>query len=243
MVKLDRPPIIRIGHRTAFTLIELLVVIAIIAVLMAILLPSLRLCREHTRRGVCANRIRQQFLGITLMAQDNRNQLTDMVISKNARYPCDLIKEKADAMQKGGFVHDIFYCPSNPLHRLNQDEMWNYGSNFVHCGYWYIIGTSERNKTVSIQGTNKRWLHSLDEKGAVTAELIVDQTFSTNTGESARAVFELSHGAISLPDQTNHMGYRYRPYGGNIGFLDGHIEWRPFQKMEFRMRSNADYWW
>jgi len=243
MVTLDRPRIIRLGHRSAFTLIELLMVITVIAVLMAILLPSLRLCREHARRGVCANQILQQFLGITLMAQDNRNRLTDMIPFDNSHMPCDLVTGKAHALQKAGFARDIFYCPSNPLQRLYQDEMWNYGSTFVHCGYWYIIGSSIRNKTVPIQGTNKRWLQSLDEKGAGTAELIVDQTLSTQTGGSNRADFELSHGAVSLPEQTNHMGYRYRSYGGNIGFLDGHIEWRPFNKMEFRTRGHADFWW
>jgi prepilin-type N-terminal cleavage/methylation domain-containing protein/prepilin-type processing-associated H-X9-DG protein len=243
MVTADRLQIMRNRHRIAFTLIELLVVIAVIAILMAILLPSLRLCREHANRGVCANRIHQQFVGITLLAQDNRNQLTDMIPFDTIAYPCDLVMDKAHAMQKAGYTRKNFYCPSNPLHRLHQEEMWNYGSTFVHCGYWYIIGSSIRNRAVPIAGTNKRWLHSLDDKRASAAELIVDQTFSTQTGESNRAVFESSHGAVTLPDQTNHMGYRYRPYGGNIGFLDGHIEWRPFQKMEFRTRGHADYWW
>ena len=60
---------------SAFTLIELLVVVMIIAVLMAILLPTITKAREIARRTVCAGNLRQLSVGIFTYAYDNSNRL------------------------------------------------------------------------------------------------------------------------------------------------------------------------
>jgi prepilin-type N-terminal cleavage/methylation domain-containing protein len=60
-------------RRRAFTLIELLVVVAIIAVLIAILLPSLGRAKANAVRVKCAAQLKQWGMVITMYAQENQD--------------------------------------------------------------------------------------------------------------------------------------------------------------------------
>jgi len=57
-------------RRRAFTLVELLVVIAIIALLLAILLPSLQLVRRQAKAVVCGHELKQWGLATTMYATE-----------------------------------------------------------------------------------------------------------------------------------------------------------------------------
>lgn len=65
----------RHSRRSAFTLIELLIVTAIIALLLAILLPSLHRAREQARQVVCRNNIRVLWSGVLQYALNNRDRV------------------------------------------------------------------------------------------------------------------------------------------------------------------------
>jgi prepilin-type N-terminal cleavage/methylation domain-containing protein len=65
-------------RRGAFTLIELLVVVAIIAVLMSILLPSLRDAREQAKRVYCANNLRNIWTGILMYSYEYNDHVPFM---------------------------------------------------------------------------------------------------------------------------------------------------------------------
>ncbi len=59
--------------RKAFTLVEILVVISIMAILAAVLLPSMGKLRGAARKSECASNLRQIYVAMSLYAQDNNN--------------------------------------------------------------------------------------------------------------------------------------------------------------------------
>jgi len=61
--------------RRGFTLIELLVVIAIIALLLAIMVPSLRIAKEYAAAAVCLTNQKNLCLAWTMYAEDNDSYL------------------------------------------------------------------------------------------------------------------------------------------------------------------------
>jgi len=74
----------------AFTLIELLVVIAIIAILAAMLLPSLARAKESACRIQCMGNLKQLELVLKIYAEDNRGSLPPR--SDIIRWPTELLE-------------------------------------------------------------------------------------------------------------------------------------------------------
>lgn len=130
-------------QREAFTLIEVLVVVSIIALLLAILLPSLKEARVQSRRTVCRSQIHQLMIGLGLYQADYKGKFphyqllpgegaTDgMALWINGVGPTRLGILFPKYVGKSG---DVFYCPdasNNELISKAGDKYpWaNYGKN------------------------------------------------------------------------------------------------------------------
>jgi len=98
--------------RHGFTLVELLVVIGIIAVLIAILLPSLNRARASAASVACQSNLRQIGQASLIYAQSNKAALPSSVADSIYKFPMDTAQELSHIM-KG--ATNIFYCPTNSL--------------------------------------------------------------------------------------------------------------------------------
>ncbi|MFI4911902.1 MAG: prepilin-type N-terminal cleavage/methylation domain-containing protein [Sedimentisphaeraceae bacterium JB056] len=99
---------------SGFTLIELLVVISIIAVLMSVLLPSLRKARESAKKVVCGNNLRQIGYALTMYGQGNKNKLPE--IYSNSYYSYWFYKGYGPANDPPRFLNIGVLCDDNYLH-------------------------------------------------------------------------------------------------------------------------------
>jgi prepilin-type N-terminal cleavage/methylation domain-containing protein/prepilin-type processing-associated H-X9-DG protein len=115
----------------AFTLIELLVVVAIIAILAAILMPTVLQSRDRGRLATCSSQLRQIHVSLVLYAQQNGDSFpvgfaTGLTYKTSAKGL--LVSNLADYVTHS----NVFFCPGDS--RLKPSVDWSKG-NF---SYYYM---------------------------------------------------------------------------------------------------------
>ena len=153
-------------RNSAFTLIDVLVTLVVIAVLIGIMLPSLSVVKETTRRVVCSSNVRQIGLGITMFADDNDGLLpaTTFTNDRLGRLPAEtnrlriaststfaprLNSDSRPEAQWDGLGHlyhedyletpGIFYCPSHQgrFRHSEQAAAWNQPDSNIVGNFQY----------------------------------------------------------------------------------------------------------
>ncbi len=107
-------------RRRAFTLVELLVVIGIIAILIAILMPTLTKARESARRAECLSNLRQVGLSFRFYAMNNRDQVPLGYRANTKQFNSMIYSSTAKRLVLFGWLYTaglmknpkVFFCPS-----------------------------------------------------------------------------------------------------------------------------------
>ncbi len=240
-------------HTTGFTLIELLVVIAIIALLAALLLPSLARAREVARRKACASNLRQWGQAILMYGQDNSGRMFEAVAAYSGRYPngvhvtnyqgavtIDISRYRnlpTMASYVGGVdlagrkVWGIWNCPSKQRGTYPIPD-WVYGAGMAQG--WFP-------SDYAYFGLGDVWGYDLDPWGAQFAMIPEDLAGRTfDAGRLLMADTMVVWGSTPDEYQYNHAKrpailsiwgslIQYSPTnweGSNQLYADGRVEWK-----------------
>jgi len=155
---------------TAFTLIEVLVVVAIIALLLAVMLPSLTKAREQSRRAVCASQMKQFVNGMVMYGSDSRDSLPGPIhpameletFLKDASYdyeewhlPYLIRKYFTEKSRSGKGTDTVAKCPT--AFAMSKNKLANtYGRSDFERPFSYAINNWRRSTTIEF-GTNPPW--------------------------------------------------------------------------------------
>jgi prepilin-type processing-associated H-X9-DG protein len=212
--------------KQGFTIMELIVTVSVVFVLALLIVPIISTRKEEARRIHCASNLRQIGTALAVYANDYHGLLPDCTTNNpnfyGSDWPWDLHTNLVDNLQSKGLVRDSFYCPSNP--GMNDEWHWNFfhfqpGKNVRVVGYLFLL-----NGAISVPESlwHTNLIHTTNLPTANT-ELVVDVVGSTY-GDYTRI-------AGMYMDRTSHLSGS-GPAGGNILYVDNHVEWRDFYRMK-----------
>ncbi len=216
-------------NKKGFTLIELLVVIAIIALLLAILLPSLRMAKEQSRRMICATNLKALGTGFALYADAyDEKAIPNCYMDGTETYNITAswmpwysyivgaddpaLPDTAKPVQLGklyseGFVDipDVYYCPTAQANKLRDEYIMKYYTE------------SELYKTMPPHNSN--WGIPVDDNRCRSNYMYY--IWGKNT------YLDLSVKPVVVDRLSSSGGIAHRkngePYGINALFGDGHV--------------------
>jgi prepilin-type N-terminal cleavage/methylation domain-containing protein/prepilin-type processing-associated H-X9-DG protein len=216
----------RQGSR-AFTLIEVLVVVAIIALLISILLPSLRIARERAKSVACMSGLRQLGIGAVQYAGANKEYIP----------PVDNKKQESEFTMAGDVGSDdmrAYYPKYAPMLKIWEcPGAGNKVRNVDDLQYTYTSSPDAQLRADRVGGAFEYnpWIYNIvyrpneypRYKFAAKPEL---RMLRLSAVKNAAAVCIMHDNDDSprnwVPDGDDPHAMLG---GGNMGFADGHCDW------------------
>jgi prepilin-type N-terminal cleavage/methylation domain-containing protein len=213
--------------RRAFTLVELLVVVAIIAILAAMLAPSLSRAQVWVRRVICRTRLKNLATGTITYASANLGEYLKCRQTSGGVQKCfnpklgdsgvdgvDWIAQAA----KVGLEGDALTCPERP-----EFPIWEPGFPQLVIGYQYFggiptwknpSGSFPSRSPITISKSKDDWVFAAD------AMMKVDQIWGGGR-------------PTAFGNMPQHRDADPWPAGGNQCYVDGSADWVDFSETIF----------
>ena len=200
------------GKKSAFTLIELLVVIAIIALLMAVLLPTLGRVRKRAKAAACQAKLRQWGVVFSMYLGEHDDRFSTRETTGWWHYSRAYYAE----------CNDLLLCPMAPRYEVNKEDPrwadaivygWGLGSKFTAWKATVEVGSLKR-KMVRYGGYGTNF-NAID-------------TYALEPSDIKRPRIPARSSMPFLLDSVgvqNYMGGAQRNpprYDGDLGHDDGH---------------------
>ena len=206
---------------SAFTLIELLVVVAIIALLVAILLPSLKRARDQAKATVCASGFKQTGLALLYYIEDNDGHILPWSFGRKS----DGLGGWPSGFHDYGIVdsrtHYFLRCPAAV-------EFLDYAGDTP----WGM------NEHLSEKVLERPFMHIWFTDAIM--KRVGDSEFSYNMATIARILS--TPGALNFsPFNTNTIVYRHPGEMANIYMSDGSVQ--PTKRISPPPKSPDPIWW
>jgi prepilin-type processing-associated H-X9-DG protein len=148
------------------------------------------------------------------------------------------------------------YCPGTAP-RFTDDQnfatpgsLWNFGlgANFRVIGYATtfganILAATNRNSTILPQPVTVGPLLAPSQPASQRV-LTADANLSQDGANFTQIPGGFAFNGLAYPHICPHLDGLV-PAGGNVGMLDGHVEWRPFSQMKIRTTAGSQpffYW-
>ena len=231
--------------KRAFTLIELLVVVAVIALLIAILLPSLGRAREKARQTICVGNLRNMGIAMVMYYQNNNFRFPS--IGGNMETDTDWIAWRANEWKNlaspapvpnvatrgiGPYLLSsptsvkILFCPSDDPNNTRVFAFsyllnWMTSSENLPTGNGVPAGLSFGNVN-AIKSPAECIVFYEEDETSINDDWA--QLWSTNIID--RLAIRHDRANVKTPDPAGMLNYVPNSQGkGNVAFVDGHAEY------------------